>query len=184
MPFCSTPSGSFANLEAVFHEAQKLSNRRMKIQLAFLPSRSPFFSSGRSILKHTAARKTPLSDGEVIGWTILLWLLYFRLISVKMVTDLKPLKLIVKLRGVFRSCKIPLADIESVEVITFDPIQRLRRLRHPQHQRRASLRLAYGTRGVRLKLRNGNPVGDRLTADCPEALARAISSRENLLSRH
>ena len=164
----------------MFHEAQKLSNRRMKIQLAFLPLAFTILLVWQVILKHTAARKT-LSDGEVIGWTILLWLLYFRLISVKMVTDLKPLKLIVKLRGVFRSCKIPLADIESVEVITFDPIKDFGGfgIRSTKEGRAC---LAYGTRGVRVKLRHGNPVV--IGSQQPEALARAISSRENLLSRH
>ena len=86
-----------------------------------------------------------------------------------------------KLHGVFRSCKIPLADIESVEVIAFDPIKDFGGfgIRTTKEGRAC---LALGTRGVRLKMRSGNPVV--IGSQQPEALARAISARENLLSRH
>jgi hypothetical protein len=163
----------------VFHEEQKLSNRRMKLQLAFLPIAFTVLLVWQVLLKHTGAQKT-LSNSEVIGWTIVLWLLYLRLNTVKLVTELKPPKLTVRLRGVFRSCKIPLADIESAEVITFDPVKDFGGfgIRATKDGRAC---LAYGTRGVRVKLRNGSPVV--IGSQLPEALAAAIASRESSQSR-
>jgi hypothetical protein len=153
-----------------FHEEQRLSNRRMKIQLATLPVAFTVLLIWQVILKHTQVRKS-LSDGEVIGWTIVLWLLYFRLNSVKLVTDLKAPKFSVSLRGVFRSCKIPLEQVDRVEVITFDPVRDFGGfgIRSTKAGRAC---LAYGTRGVLVSLRDGAPVV--IGSQRPEALADAI----------
>jgi hypothetical protein len=153
-----------------FHEEQRVSNRRMKIQLATLPVAFTVLLVWQVILKHSQMRNS-LSNGEIIGWTIVLWLLYLRLNSVKLVTDLRPPKFSVSLRGVFRSCKIPLRDIERVEVITFDPIREFGGfgIRSTKNGRAC---LAYGTRGVRVSLSNGSPVV--IGSQRPEALAEAI----------
>ncbi|HYA17794.1 MAG TPA: hypothetical protein VEF06_10025 [Bryobacteraceae bacterium] len=163
----------------MFHEEQKLSSRRMKIQLALLPAGFTILLLWQVILKHPQAQNK-LSNREVIGWTILLWLLYFRLNTVKMVTDLKPPRLTVRLRGVFRSCKIPLAEIESVEVISFDPFRDFGGfgIRATRDGRAC---IASGTRGVRVNLRNGRLVV--IGSQQPEALAAAIEARENSQSR-
>jgi len=64
--------------------------------------------------------KQPMSNASVIGWTIFLWLIYFRLMRVKLVTELRPGELRVAMRGLWRSTRISLAGVKSVRSVTFD----------------------------------------------------------------
>lgn len=67
--------------------------------------------------------KSPMSNGNVIGWTIFLWLIYFRLITVRLVTEVRDGELLVAMRGLWRSRRIPLDRIQSVELIDHDPVR-------------------------------------------------------------
>lgn len=65
--------------------------------------------------------KNPVSNGNVIFWTIFLWLIYFRLITVRLVTELRSRELVVRMRGLWRSRRIPLSQIQSVDLIDHNP---------------------------------------------------------------
>ncbi len=95
--------------------------------------------------------KAPMSNGNVIGWTIFLWLIYLRLITVRLVTEVRGGQLTVAMRGLWRSRRIPLSSIQSVEAIAFEPVRDyggygIRRMRG------GTAYIADGSAGVRLTL--------------------------------
>ena len=67
--------------------------------------------------------KHPMSNANLIGWTLFLWLIYFRLITVRLVTQVRNGELVIAMRGLWRSRRIPLDRIQSVETIDHDPAQ-------------------------------------------------------------
>jgi len=64
--------------------------------------------------------KHPMSNGDVIGWTVFLCLIYLRLITVRLVTEVRQRELVIGMRGLWRLRRIPLDRIRSVETITHD----------------------------------------------------------------
>jgi hypothetical protein len=64
--------------------------------------------------------KYSITNGNVVGWTVFLWIVYFRLLTVRIVTDVDSRGLVVGLRGLWRKFRVPAADISAVDVITFD----------------------------------------------------------------
>jgi hypothetical protein len=96
----------------------------------------------------------PMSNARVIGWTIFLWVVYLRLITVRLVTEVRDQTLIVALRGLWRTRRIALADIQSVETVTFDP-ERDYGGYGIRSNREGKAYLAKGHQGVRLKLASG-----------------------------
>jgi hypothetical protein len=58
----------------------------------------------------------------VIGWTVFLWLLYLRLITLKLVTNVEAGRLTVSIGGLWSVRKISLAQIRNVEVVTYNPV--------------------------------------------------------------
>lgn len=64
--------------------------------------------------------KYSISNRNVIGWTIFLWIVYFRLLTVRIVTDVNNHEIVVALKGLWRKFRVPAADISSVDVITLD----------------------------------------------------------------
>jgi hypothetical protein len=105
-----------------FYESQKFPLRQIAVALLVPPSIMTLLLLWQVVLGHHWQGQS-LSNDEVIGWTIFLWLLYFRLITVRMVTKVDQGKLIVRLRGIWRSRRIPLAHIQSAAAITFDPVR-------------------------------------------------------------
>ena len=116
--------------------------------------------------------KQPMSNGNVIGWTIFLWAIYFRLITVRLVIDVREGELTVGLRGLWRARRIPLNDIQSVETVTFNPIRDYGGygIRSGRNERAY---IARGNQGVRLKLTNGAALV--LGSQRPEELAAVLS---------
>jgi hypothetical protein len=117
--------------------------------------------------------KQPMSNGNVIGWTIFLWLIYFRLITVQLVVAVNNGELRVALSGLWRARTIPLAGIQSVDMITFDP-ERDYGGYGIRSNRKGTVYIAGGKRGVRLKLKSGATLV--LGSQRPEELARALST--------
>ena len=102
-----------------FHEVQRLPIRRTAIALAVPPLAMSCILLWQVILGHTWG-KYSISNASIVGWTIFLWIVYFRLITVRLVTDVENRELIIALRGLWRKRRITAADISEVEVIHFD----------------------------------------------------------------
>ncbi len=52
-----------------------------------------------------------MSNANVIGRTIFLWLIYLRLITVRLLTEVRKGELIVGMRGLWRSRRVRLSDL-------------------------------------------------------------------------
>src|SRR5260370_30223068 len=107
--------------ERLFYEEQAFRQRRVRFLLAVPPSVLLLLVIWQVVLGHPWGNH-PMSNASLIGWTIFLWLVYVRLARVRLVTELLPTELVVSMRGLWRSRRIPVNDIKSVEVITFDPV--------------------------------------------------------------
>jgi len=114
-----------------------------------------------------------MSNANVIGWTIFVWAIYFRLITVRLVTEVGDAELVVSLRGFWRARRIPLDEIRSVETISYDPIRDYGGY-GIRTGRFGKAYIASGTRGVRMKLATGANLV--VGSQRPEELAGILSS--------
>jgi hypothetical protein len=104
--------------QTLYYEQQRFSPLRLRILTAIVPAAMLLLS----ILQVGFGLKWgQQSNGSLIGWTVFLWLVYFRLMTVKLVTEIRPGELRVALRGLWRSRKIPLSDVTEAKVVSFDP---------------------------------------------------------------
>ncbi len=137
----------------LFYEKQRFPLRRIGVVLATPPCVMLGLLVWQVVLGHPWG-KQPMSNANVVGWTIFLWIIYFRLITVQLVIEVRGGDLLVGLRGLWRARRVPLGDIRSVETVTFDP-------EHDyggyglRSSRQGTAYIASGNRGVRLKLANG-----------------------------
>ncbi len=103
-----------------FHETQRLPMRRTALAVAIPPLAMLALLIWQVVLGHTWGQK-PMSNGNVIGWTIFLGLVYIRLITVRLVTDVDTRGLTVRMRGLWRARRVRPGEIASVETMTIDP---------------------------------------------------------------
>jgi len=115
--------------------------------------------------------KHSLSNGNVIGWTLFLWLIYFRLITVRLVTEVRQGQLVIAMRGLWRVRRVPLDRILSVETITHD-IARDYGGYGFRSTRDGKAYVAGGSRGVRVTLTGGEKLV--VGSERPDELARML----------
>ena len=115
--------------------------------------------------------KHPMSNTDVVVWTVFLWLLYFRLITVRLLTEVRQGKLLITLRGLWRLRRVPLDQVQAVETITLD-IARDHGGFGIRSTRSGKAYIASGGRGVRITLASGEKlvVGSKI----PDELAASI----------
>jgi hypothetical protein len=115
--------------------------------------------------------KHPMSNTDVVVWTVFLWLLYFRLITVRLLTEVRQGKLLIALRGLWRLRRVPLDQVQAVETITHD-IARDYGGFGIRSTRSGKAYVASGGRGVRITLASGEKlvVGSKI----PDELAASI----------
>jgi hypothetical protein len=115
--------------------------------------------------------KHPMSNGDVIGWTVFVWLVYFRLITVRLVTEVRQGALLIRMRGLWRVRRIPLDHIQSVETITHD-IARDYGGYGFRSTREGKAYVANGGQGVRVTLAGGETLV--VGSQRPDELARML----------
>ncbi len=154
----------------MFREVQRFPLRRIALALASPPCFLLGLLIWQVILGHTWG-KHPMSNGDVIGWTVFLWLIYFRLITVRLVTEVRKGALIVRLGGLWRLRRITLDRIKKVETIAHD-IARDYGGYGIRSTREGKAYVAGGGRGVRVTL-----AGEKLVVGSqrPDELAAALS---------
>jgi hypothetical protein len=63
----------------------------------------------------------PMTDGGIVFLTVVVLLVYLRLLAVHLWTELRPDRLSVAMKGLFRRVRIPVADIAKAEPVEYDP---------------------------------------------------------------
>lgn len=163
--------------EPLFHEEQRFRQRRLRVLTAVPPVMLSLLAIWQVALGHPFG-KQPMSNGNIIGWSIFLWLVYLRLNTVKLVTDVGPGELRVKMRGLARSYQIALKGVEAVRIVEFDPARDWGGYGRRQTSRGRAF-IAAGKRGVELEFNIGGIV--LIGSQRPDELARCI--REQLTRR-
>jgi hypothetical protein len=153
-----------------FYEEQRFPLRRIGPALATPPCILLGLLIWQVVLGHPVG-KQPMSNGNVIGWTIFLWLVFFRLLTVRLVTKVSGSELQIAFRGLWRARRVRLSDIESVQTVTIDP----------QRNTPGRTYIANGNRGVLLKLANGSTLV--IGSQKPEELAGVLNKLPNSRSR-
>jgi len=159
--------------DSLFYEEQRFQLPFLRLMLAIPPAILTLLAIWQVGLGHPWGKR-PMSNASIIGWSIFLWLVYLRLIFVRLVTELRAGELRVSMRGLHRKRQIPLSDIKSAEMVTFDPIRDFRGY-GIRTTKRAIAYLAAGNEGVRLQLARGKPVivGSQRPKDLADAISRA-----------
>ena len=165
--------------QPLFREVQRFPLRRIALALASPPCFMLGLLIWQVVLGHTWG-KHPMSNGDVIGWTIFLWLVYFRLITVRLVTEVRPRELVIALRGLWRLRRVPLDRIRSVETITHD-IARDYGGYGIRSTREGKAYVAGGSRGVRVTLDEGEKLV--VGSQRPDELAAAVDAARGKMMR-
>src|SRR5215469_3246289 len=153
-----------------FHEVQRLPLRRTTIALAVPPSAMVLVLVWQVLLGHTWG-KYSVSNANIVFWTAFLWIVYFRLMTVRLVTDVQNRELIVSLRGMWRKRHLAVSEIANVEVITFDAERNYGRY-GIRPIRGGTAYLAAGNQGIRVRLKNESIVV--ISSQRPERLADVL----------
>jgi hypothetical protein len=155
----------------LFQEQQAFRQPRVWFLLAILPTGFLLLLVWQVLLGHSVGER-PLTNGSVIGWTIFMWLVYLRLITVRLGVKVDAGELSIGMRGLWNVRKIPVGKIASAHVVTYKPVED-----YGGYGIRSTGRdrayIANGDRGVRLTLVSGGKV--LIGSQRPEALAKAVS---------
>jgi hypothetical protein len=112
----------------------------------------------------------------VVFLALLLVAVYIRLITVRLVTDIRSGELSVGLQGLWRRRRVPLAGIRSAVEVRYDPAAEY----GGYGIRSGAKGLAYiasGNRGVQVELNDGRKL--LIGSQRPEELARSIVQSQN-----
>jgi hypothetical protein len=156
--------------EPAFHEVQTLRQWHAWLFMA-LPPAALLFITIRQVVFHHPWGNKPLSNGGLIFLTVLLLAVYVRLISVRLVTDIRSGELAVGLRGLWRRRHIPLSAVRSVAPVRFDPAAEYGGYGIRRGPRGVAY-IAQGNRGVQLELQDGSKL--LIGSQRPDDLAQKI----------
>jgi hypothetical protein len=159
--------------EPLFYEQQSFRQTRLRILTAIPPVALTLVAVWQIGLGHRWG-KQPMSDAGLTIWSIFLWLVYLRLMRVKLITEIRPGELRVRMRGLFRSIRIPLDKVNSVTAVTFDPVRDWGGFGF-RRTKKGTAYLAYGGEGVELKMTSGGTVliGSRRATELAGAIERS-----------
>jgi len=159
--------------EPLFYEEQSFRQTRLRILTAIPPVALTLGAIWQVALGHRWG-KQPMSDTGLIVWSIFLWLVYLRLMMVKLITEIRPGELRVRMRGLFRRIRIPLDKVKSAAAVTFDPVRDWGGFGF-RRTKKGTAYLAGGGEGVELRTTSGALVliGSRRAAEFVAAIAQS-----------
>ncbi len=156
--------------QILFHEEQGFRRRHAAIALAQVPA-ALIFVTLRQLVWHHPWNIPPVSNGSLIFWTLLTLLVYVRLLTVKLVTDLRPTELAVRLRGLWQERTIPLHDIRRARTVEYDPSRDFGGYGFRTGERGQAY-IARGRSGVELEMQDGRKL--LIGSQNPGPLAKQI----------
>lgn len=159
------------NAPVIFHEEQAFRQWHVRLVLA-MPPAGLIFVTIRQMVWHHSFGTPPLTNGGLIFLTVLSLLVYARLITVRLVTDLRPAEIAVGLRGLWRRRRIALTQIRAAKPVEYDAIRDFGGY-GVRSGRRGEAYIARGNRGVELELLDGHKI--LIGSQDPARLAKEIS---------
>lgn len=154
----------------LFREEQSFPQLRLRVTLAIPPLILAGFTFWQVVLGHPLGKQPP-SNASLITLTVFLGIVYLRLVTVRLSTDVTAERIRVRMRGFWRERRVAPADIKSMKIVTYDPIRDFRGY-GIRKTRRGMAMIARGNRGVRLELSSGGVVV--IGSSKPEELLGAI----------
>jgi hypothetical protein len=162
---------------ALFREKQSFQLGAAKIALA-MPAAVLAVISCRQIFFHHPWGNPPVTSGNLLFLTILTLLVYVRLMTVRLVTELRPEQLSVAMKGFWRRIRIPVADIRAAAAVEYDPIREYRGY-GVRMGPRGQAYIASGNQAVQLELRDGRKL--LIGSQQPKELAGKILEAQRRL---
>lgn len=133
----------------------------------------------RQIVWHRPWGNPQMTDGGLLFLTILTSLVFLRLVTVRLTTELRPAQLSIAMKGVWRRSRVPVATIRSAEPVTYAPVAEYGGY-GVRSGPRGRAYIARGTEAVQLELEDGSKIllGSQHAAE----LARKITEAHLLLT--
>jgi len=160
--------------DVLFREKQPFRLGYAKIALAMPPVALAIISC-RQIIWRIPWGNPPVTNGDLVFLTILTMAVYLRLITVRLVTELRPEQLSVAMKGFWRRTRVALADIRAAAAVEFDPIAEYRGY-GVRPGPRGQAYIASGNQAVQLELRDGRKL--LVGSQRPQELARRIAEAQ------
>lgn len=176
MQHSSTLSARYAEMarkpEPLFYEEQPFRQLRLRILTATPPAVMTLLAIWQVGLGHRWGNES-MSNASVIGWSIFLWIVYLRLIAVKLVTELRSGELRIRMRGLWRSYRIPLSGVKSAAAVTFDAVREWGGY-GVRSTSRGTAYFAGGSEGVELEMASGRVIviGSRRSHELERAILK------------
>ena len=176
-----------ADSNILFRETQAFRLAYARITLA-LPPAAVLFVTLRQIVWHHPWGNPPSSNGNLIFLSVLLVLVYLRLTTVRLVTELRPDRLSVAMKGFWRKARVAVSDVRRAEAITFDPAAEYRGY-GVRNGPRGQAYIARGNQAVQLELRDGRKMligsqrAEELARRIAEARRQAVLPKQKLPAR-
>jgi hypothetical protein len=105
----------------LFHEEQSYRQLRVRLLLAVLPVILLAVTVWQVGFGHRWGSHAA-SSADLITATVFTWLVYVRLLRVRLITDVQPGEISIRLRGLWRHDRIAAATIKAASVVVFDPV--------------------------------------------------------------
>ena len=154
----------------LFREVQSFRLGYAKIALAIPPAALTIITCRQLIWNHPWGNP-PTTNGDLLFLTALLLFVYLRLITVRLVTELRPGQLSVAMKGLWRRTHVSIADIRVAAPVEYDPVTEYRGY-GVRSGPRGEAYIASGREAVQLVLLDGRKL--LIGSQRPQELARRI----------
>ncbi len=159
--------------QPLYLESQPFRHWHVRVALA-VPPLALLVVACRQIFWHKAWTSPPLSNGDLIFLTLLLSAVYVRLNTVRLVTEVLPGEVVIRLRGIWKTRRIQVSSIQSAAEIQYDPAADFGG--YGIRSGRGGLAyIAHGDRAVELALEDGGKLF--IGSQHPDELAARIRQR-------
>lgn len=161
----------------LFSETQVLRLWQVRVVLA-IPPLVLLVICLRQVLWHKPWGSPPVATSDLIFLTVVGFVVYLRLITVRLVTKLRAREIEIRLKGLWKRRRIPLQEIRSAQVADYDPVERFGGY-GVRSTRRGTAFLAGGKGAAELVMENGQHIviGSRNPA---ELVRRIMAQRKQV----
>jgi hypothetical protein len=162
------------NGAVLFREKQSFRLGYAKIALAMPPAALVIISCRQLIWNHPWGNP-PMTNAGLLFLTFFILSVYVRLITVRLVTELRPEQLSIAMKGFWRRTRIAIADIRAAAAVEYDAVAEYRGY-GIRSGPRGQAYIASGSQAVQLELRDGRKL--LVGSQQPQELARRIAEAQ------